>query len=121
MVRTTVFVWYSHPLFAEAIAALLRREGMSLAGAEADPAKALAAIADAHPDVVVTDTIVEREHPLGIAEIIRTCERVRILVLDPMKEEMRIYDGHGTAARKLATIVQAIADAAPGPAAQVAG
>lgn len=119
--RTAVFVWYSHPLFADAIGALLRREGMTLAGAESDPAKALAAIAQTHPDVVITDMVVEREHPLGIAEIIRTCDRVRILVLDPMNEEMRIYDGHGTEARKLATIVQAIVDAAPGAPVQVAG
>jgi len=113
MVRTKVFVWYSHPLFAQAIAALLRREGMLLAGAEEDPAKALAAIAESRPDVVITDTVVEREHPLGITEIMRTCDRVRILVLDPMREEMRIYDGHGTAASRLAAIVQAITDAVP--------
>lgn len=119
--RTTVFVWYSHPLFAQAIAALLRREGMVLVGAEEDPAKALASIAEGRPDVVITDMVVEREHPLGIAEIIRTCEPVRILVLDPMQEEMRIYDSHGTAARKLSAIVQAIAEAAPAATTQVAG
>jgi len=112
-VRMKVFIWYSHPLFAQAIAALLKREGMVLAGAEENPAKALAAIADSHPDVVVTDTIVEREHPLGITEIIRTCEPVRILVLDPMAEEMRLYDGHGCAAHRLAAIVEAITAAAP--------
>jgi DNA-binding NarL/FixJ family response regulator len=112
-VRTTVFIWYSHPLFAQAIAALLRREGLVLTGVEEDPTKALAAIAGSHPDVVITDMVVEREHPLGITEIIRSCERVRILVLDPLNEEMRIYDGHGTAASKLAAIVQAITDAAP--------
>lgn len=110
--RSRVFIWYNHPLFRDAMIALLRREGMEMAGAEGKPASALAAIAQARPDVVVTDTIVEREHPTGIAEIIRTCDPVRVLVLDLIEEEMRIYDSHGCGATKLATVVQAIQEAA---------
>lgn len=119
--RARVFIWYSHPLFASAIEALLRREGMEVAGAEADPASAIPAIRQSQPDVVVTDTIVEREHPTGIAEIIRTCDRVRVLVLDLIEDEMRIYDGQGCGAKKLATIVHAIEDAVRPPVTQMAG
>ena len=112
MMRARVFVWYSHPLFAQAMAALLSREGMEMAGAEEDPSTALAAIMETRPDVVITDTIVEREHPTGIAEIIRSCDPVRVLVLDLIEEEMRVYDSHGCGAKKLATVVRAIEEAA---------
>lgn len=110
--RPRVFIWYSHPLFKQAITALLQREGMDMAGAEEKPTAALATITQTRPDVVITDTIVEREHPAGIAEIIRTCDPVRVLVLDLIEEEMRIYDSHGCGATKLATVVQAIQEAA---------
>jgi len=118
--RARVFIWYSHPLFASAMRALLNREGMECAGAEADPADAIPAIIAARPDVVVTDTVIEREHPLGIAEIIRTSDRVRVLVLDLIEDEMRVYDSHGCGATKLATIVHAIEEVA-GRAAPMAG
>lgn len=85
---------------------------MEFAGAASDPAAAIATVMDTHPDVVVADTVIEREHPLGIAEIIRTCDPVRVLVLDLIEDEMRIYDSHGGGAAKLATIVRAIEEAA---------
>ncbi len=118
--RARVFIWYSHPLFASAMRALLKREGMECVGAEVDPADALPAIIATRPDVVVTDTVIEREHPLGIAEVIRSCDHIRVLVLDLIEDEMRIYDSHGGGATKLATIVRAIDDAV-GRAAPLAG
>lgn len=108
-----VFIWYGHPLFARAMEALLRREGMVVVGVSGDAAEAVPAILREHPDVVVADRIVEREHPLGIAEIIRACQRIRVLVLDLIEDGMRIYDGQGSAAGKLDAIVAAIEQAVP--------
>ena len=87
----------------------------------ADSAAAVPAILAAHPDVVVTDRIVEREHPLGIAEIIRGSARVRVLVLDLIEDEMRIYDGVGQGAAKLTSIIRAIEDAVERPGLPMAG
>jgi DNA-binding NarL/FixJ family response regulator len=107
-----VFIWYSHPLFCSAIEALLRRQGMECAGAASGSEDAVVAISRAHPDVVVADPVVEREHPLAIAEIIRICEPIRVLVLDPLEDEMRLYDGRGCGAARLETVVRAIEEAA---------
>ncbi len=109
--RPRVFIWYGHHLFARVMEPVLVREGMEVVGIEGDPAAAVPAILAAHPDVVVTDTIVERERALGIAEIIRSSARVRVLVLDLIEDEMRIYDGMGQGAAKLTSIIKAIEDA----------
>ncbi len=110
--KARVFIWYGHPLFARAMETLLRREGMEIVGVCGDSVEAVPAILRAQPDAVVADRIVEREHPLGIAEIIRTCQRIRVLVLDLIEDGMRIYDGHGSGAGKLRAIVAAIEEAA---------
>ncbi len=111
--RPRVFIWYGHPLFARAMEALLRRHGMEVVGLAGDVTLAVGAILESRPDVVVADRIVEREHPLAIAEIIRVCQRVRVLVLDLIEDGMRIYDGQGSGAGKLEAIVRAIEDAVP--------
>ncbi len=111
-----VFIWYGHPLFARAMETLLRREGMEIVGIGSAGEETVPAILRAQPDVVVADRIVEREHPLGIAEVIRACRRVRVLVLDLIEDGMRIYDGQRSGARTLETIVQAIAAGVPSPA-----
>ncbi len=108
-----VFIWYGHPLFARAMETLLRRKGMEIVGVAGEAGEAVPAILQIRPDVVVADRIVEREHPLAIAEIIRVCQRVRVLVLDLIEDGMRIYDGQGSGAGKLEAIVQAIEDAVP--------
>ena len=108
-----VFIWYGHPLFARAMETLLRREGMEIVGVAGETAEAVPAILQSRPDVVVADRIVEREHPLAIAEIIRVCQRVRVLVLDLIEDGMRIYAGQGSGAGKLEAIVQAIEEAVP--------
>ena len=108
-----VFIWYGHPLFARAMETLLRREGMEIVGVAGETAEAVPAILHCRPDVVIADRIVEREHPLAIAEIIRVCQRVRVLVLDLIEDGMRIYDGQGSGAGKLEAIVQAIEEAVP--------
>lgn len=107
-----VFIWYGHHLFARVMEPVLRREGMEVVGVEREPAAAISAILEARPDVVITDRIVEREHPLGIAEVIRSSARVRVLVLDLIEDEMRIYDGVGQGAARLTSIIKAIEDAA---------
>jgi len=106
-----VFIWYGHHLFVRVMEPVLRREGMEIVGVTADAAAAVPAILQARPDVVVTDRIVEREHPLGIAEVIRHSARVRVLVLDLIEDEMRIYDGAGRGAARLTSIIRAIEDA----------
>ncbi|MDR7470073.1 MAG: hypothetical protein QN201_08040 [Armatimonadota bacterium] len=111
-----VFVWYGHPLFARAMEALLRRQGMELVGVAGEAGEAVASILRCRPDVVVADSIVEREHPLAITEIIRVCQRIRVLVLDLIEDGMRIYDGQGSGAGRLEAIVQAIEEAVPHPA-----
>jgi AmiR/NasT family two-component response regulator len=112
MTSARVFIWYGHPLFARAMEALLRREGMQIVGSSGDAVEAVPAILRSRPDVVVADRIVEREHPLGIAEIIRVCQRIRVLVLDLIEDGMRIYDGQGSGAGKVQAIVAAIEEAA---------
>jgi len=111
--RARVFIWYSHPLFARAMEALLRREGMVIVGISGDAVEAVPAILRERPDVVVADRIVEREHALGITEVIRACQRIRVLVLDLIEDGMRIYDGQGGTAGKLGAIVEAIEQAVP--------
>ena len=113
--RARVFIWYSHPLFASAIESLLRRRGMECAGAASDPAQVLSAVTRTRPDVVVADPVVEREHPLAVADVIRTCEPIRVVVLDPLEDVMRVYDSRGCRAARLETVVRAIEEAA-GPA-----
>jgi len=120
-VRPRVFIWYGHHLFAKVMAPVLRREGMEVIGMATDSSAAVPAILAAHPDVVVTDRIVEREYPLGIAEIIRGSARVRVLVLDLIEDEMRIYDGVGQGAAKLTSIIRAIEDAVERPGLPMAG
>lgn len=107
-VRPRVFIWYGHHLFARVMEPLLRREGMEVVGVDGDPAAAIPAILRFAPDVVLTDRIVEREHGEGIAEIIRGSRRVRVLVLDLLEDEMRIYDGVGQGAGGLTSILRAI-------------
>ena len=107
-VRPRVFIWFGHHLFARVMAPVLRREGMEVVGIEGDSAAAVPAILRSAPDVVLTDRIVEREHGEGIAEIIRGSRRVRVLVLDLLENEMRIYDGAGQAAGGLGSILKAI-------------
>jgi chemotaxis response regulator CheB len=107
-VRPRVFIWYGHHLFARVMEPVLRREGMDVLGIEGNPSTAVAAILRLHPDVVLTDRIVEREHGGGIAEIIRGSRRVRVLVLDLLEDEMRIYDGVGQGAGGLSAILRAI-------------
>src|SRR3989304_2963123 len=104
----SVFIWYGHPLSARAMETLLRREGMEIVGVAGETAEAVPAILQCRPDVVVADRIVEREHPLAIAEIIRVCQRVRVLVLDLIEDGMRIYDGQGGGAGKTAGVGEAI-------------
>ncbi len=120
-VRPRVFIWFGHHLFARVMEPVLRREGMEVLGIEGDPAAAVPAILHTRPDVVLTDRIVEREHGEGIAEIIRGSRRVRVLVLDLLEDEMRIYDGVGQGAAGLASILKAIEDAAPRAALPMAG
>lgn len=119
--RPRVFIWYGHHLFARVMEPVLVREGMEVLGIERDSAVAVPAILAARPDVVVTDSIVEREHALGIAEVIRSSARVRVLVLDLIEDEMRIYDGMGQGAAKLTSIIKAIEDAVQRPALPAAG
>ena len=111
--QARVFIWYSHPLFARAMEGLMRREGMVIVGTSGEAVEAVPAILRQRPDVVVADRIVEREYPLGIAEIIRACQRIRVLVLDLIEDYMRIYDGQGGAAGQLDAIVEAIEQAVP--------
>lgn len=103
-----VFIWYGHHLFARVMEPVLRREGMDVLGVEGNPAAAVTAILRSAPDVVLADRIVEREHGEGITEVIRGSRRVRVLVLDLLEDEMRIYDGAGQAAGGLASILKAI-------------
>jgi DNA-binding NarL/FixJ family response regulator len=117
--RPRVFIWYGHHLFAKVMEPVLRREGMEVVGVATNAGAAVPAILAAHPDVVLTDRIVEREHPLGIAEIIRGSARVRVLVL--IEDEMRIYDGVGQGAAKLTSIIRAIEDAVERPGLPMAG
>jgi DNA-binding NarL/FixJ family response regulator len=119
--KPRVFIWYGHHLFAKVMEPVLRREGMEIVGVATLAEEAVPAVLAAHPDVVVTDRIVEREHPLGIAEIIRGSARVRVLVLDLIEDEMRIYDGLGQGAAKLTSIIRAIEDAVERPALPLAG
>ena len=114
-VRPRVFIWYGHHLFARVMEPVLRREGMEVVGIEGDPAAAVPAVLRSAPDVVLTDRIVEREHGEGIAEIIRGSRRVRVLVLDLLEDEMRIYDGVGQGASGLASILQAIEESVQRP------
>jgi chemotaxis response regulator CheB len=107
-VRPRVFIWYGHHLFARVMEPVLRREGMDVLGVEGNPGLAVPAILRSAPDVVLTDRLVEREHGQGIAEIIRGSRRVRVLVLDLLEDEMRIYDGSGQAAGGLPSILKAI-------------
>jgi len=114
-VRPRVFIWYGHHLFARVMEPVLRREGMDVLGMESDPAAAVSAILRSAPDVVLTDRIVEREHGEGIAEIIRGSRRVRVLVLDLLEDEMRIYDGVGQGAGGLSSILKAIEESVERP------
>ena len=114
-VRPRVFIWYGHHLFARVMEPVLRREGMEVLGIEGDPTAAVPAIFRAHPDVVLTDRIVEREYGEGIAEIIRGSRRVRVLVLDLLEDEMRIYDGVGQGAGGLPSILKAIEESVEQP------
>jgi len=107
-VRPRVYIWYGHHLFARVMEPVLRREGMDVVGVEGNPGLAVLAILRSAPDVVLMDRIVEREHGEGIAEIIRSSRRVRVLVLDLLEDEMRIYDGSGQAAGGLPSILKAI-------------
>ncbi|HEY6103020.1 MAG TPA: hypothetical protein VI007_07330 [bacterium] len=107
-VRPRVFIWYGHHLFARVMEPVLRREGMAVLGVEGNPGLAVPAILRSAPDVVLTDRLVEREHAQGIAEIIRGSRRVRVLVLDLLEDDMRIYDGSGQAAGGLPSILKAI-------------
>ena len=111
-----VFIWYGHPLFAQAMKTLLRREGMEIVGIGSAACEVLPAILRLQPDVVVADRIVERMYPLGIAEVMRGCGRVRVLVFDLIEDGMRIYDGQRSGAGKLEAIVQAIAGGVLSPA-----
>ncbi|MDQ7842341.1 MAG: hypothetical protein QN141_03910 [Armatimonadota bacterium] len=113
--KPRVFIWYGHHLFAKVMEPVLRREGMEVVGIASDAAAAVPAILAARPDVVLTDRIVEREHPLGISEIIRGSARVRVLVLDLIEDEMRIYDGMGQGAARLTSIIRAIEEAVEHP------
>lgn len=110
-----MFIWYGHHLFARVMEPVLRREGMDVLGIEGNPAVAVPAILRSAPDVVLTDRIVEREHGEGIAEIIRGSRRVRVLVLDLLEDEMRIYDGVGQGAGGLASILRAIEESVERP------
>jgi len=107
-VRPRVYIWYGHHLFARVMEPVLRREGMDVVGVEGNPGLAVLAILRSAPDVVLMDRIVEREHGEGIAEFIRSSRRVRVLVLDLLEDEMRIYDGSGQAAGGLPSILKAI-------------
>jgi len=120
-VRPRVFIWFGHHLFARVMAPVLRREGMEVVGIEGDSAAAVPAILRSAPDVVLTDRIVEREHGEGIAEIIRGSRRVRVLVLDLLEDEMRIYDGAGQGAGGLASILRAIEESVDRPGLSLAG
>ena len=106
--RPRVFIWYGHHLFARVMEPVLRRQGMDVLGVEGSSAAAVAAILRLAPDVVLTDRLVEREHGAAIAEIIRGSRRVRVLVLDLLEDEMRIYDGTGQVAGGLPSIFKAI-------------
>lgn len=106
--KPRVFIWYGHHLFARVMEPVLRREGIEVLGAEGNPPAAVTAILRLAPDVVLTDRIVEREQGEGIADIIRGSRRIRVLVLDLLEDEMRIYDGAGKSAGGLASILQAI-------------
>ncbi|MDQ7820387.1 MAG: hypothetical protein QN173_04230 [Armatimonadota bacterium] len=119
--RPRVFIWYSHPLFASAIESLLHRQGMECAGAASHPEQVLPAIARTRPDVVVADPVVEREHAHAVAELIRTCEPIRVLVLDPLDDVMRIYDSRGCGATRLDAVVRAIEEAAGRAASSASG
>lgn len=119
--KPRVFIWYGHHLFARVMEPVLRREGMEVLGVEGDAAVAVPAILHLAPDVVLTDRIVEREHGEGITEIIRGSRRVRVLVLDLLEDEMRIYDSVGQVAAKLTSIFRAIEDAVERPNLSVAG
>lgn len=119
--RPRVFIWYGHHLFARVMEPVLRSRGMEILGVEGNPAAAVAAVLREAPDVVLTDRLVEREHGAGIAEIIRGCRRVRVLVVDLLEDEMRIYDGTGQAAGGLPSIFKAIEDAAAPPPLPLAG
>jgi len=107
-VRPRVYIWYGHHLFARVMEPVLQREAMDVVGVEGNPGLAVLAILRSAPDVVLMDRIVEREHGEGIAEIIRSSRRVRVLVLDLLEDEMRIYDGSGQAAGGLPSILKAI-------------
>jgi DNA-binding NarL/FixJ family response regulator len=120
-VRARVYIWYGHHLFARVMEPVLRREGMDVLGVEGNPGLAVAAILRSAPDVVLTDRIVEREHGEGIAEIIRGSRRVRVLVLDLLEDEMRIYDGSGQAAGGLPSILKAIEETVQRPELPLAG
>jgi DNA-binding NarL/FixJ family response regulator len=119
--RPRVFIWYGHHLFARVMEPVLRREGMEVLGVEGNPAAAVAAILRHAPDVVLTDRLVERECGAGIAEIIRGCRRVRVLVLDLLEDEMRIYDGTGQTAGGLPSIFKAIEESVRRPELPLAG
>jgi len=114
-VKPRVYIWYGHHLFARVMEPVLKREGMEVVGVASDAATAVPAILTAHPDVVLTDRIVEREHLLSISEIIRGSARVRVLVLDLIEDEMRIYDGVGQGAARLTSIIRAIEEAVERP------
>jgi len=120
-VKPRVFIWYGHHLFARVMEPVLQREGMEVVGVATEAGAAVPAILAARPDVVVTDRIVEREHPLGISEIIRSSARVRVLVLDLIEDEMRIYDGVGQGAARLTSIIKAIEEAVDRPPLAMAG
>lgn len=121
IVRPRVFIWYGHHLFARVMEPVLRREGMDVLGIEGNPGLAVPAILRSAPDVVLTDRLVEREHAQGIAEIIRSSRRVRVLVLDLLEDEMRIYDGSGQAAGGLPSILKAIEETVQPAALPLAG
>ncbi|HXF82474.1 MAG TPA: hypothetical protein VNN19_06960 [bacterium] len=109
--RPRVFIWYGHHLFAKVMEPMLRREGMEVVGSTGLAGDAVTTVLAARPDVVVADRLIERERPLGLLEIIRGSPRVRVLILDLIEDEMRIYDGLGQEAVKLPSIIRAIEDA----------
>jgi chemotaxis response regulator CheB len=119
--RPRVFIWYGHHLFAKVMEPVLRSQGMDVMGVEGNPAAAVAAILRKGPDVVLTDRLVEREHGAGIAEVIRGSRRVRVLVLDLLEDEMRIYDGTGQTAGGLPSIFKAIEETVQRPELPLAG
>ena len=90
-----IFILSSHPLFGQGIKTLLEEQAeVQVVGREADPVRAIDAILDLKPDVVILDNDESRHSgTLLLALIFQELVDIRVVRLSLANNQILIYQG----------------------------